>query len=120
MSQMETNEDNTENINANEENAEPKAKGFWAWCKRYLSLSLFLVIGCVVYIIFFSDYPIVETQRYRSELSQLKKEIKQCEDSLEYYRNMNKRLDTDPETMEKIVREDYHMQHTNEDIYLVR
>ena len=95
-------------------------KGILAWCKRYLSLSFFLVIICVVYIIFFSDYSIVGTQRYKSELSQLKKESKQCEDSLEYYRALNKRLETDPETMEKIVREDYHMQHTNEDIYLVK
>ena len=41
------------------------------------------------------------------------------EDTLLYYRRMNHALDTDPETMERIVREYYHMQRENEDVDLV-
>ena len=40
-------------------------------------------------------------------------------DTLEYYNKLNHSLDTDPETMERIVRERYHMQRENEDVYIV-
>ncbi|MBO7381747.1 MAG: septum formation initiator family protein [Muribaculaceae bacterium] len=91
-----------------------------AWCRRYLTVSLFAVIAFMVYILFFSDYSILSTFELENELTELRKEIKQSQDSLEHYRQLNKRLKTDVETMEKIVREDYHMQRPNEDVYLVK
>ena len=37
---------------------------------------------------------------------------------MNYYRSLNQRLDTDPQTLERIVREQYHMQRPNEDVYV--
>ncbi|MBQ4292790.1 MAG: septum formation initiator family protein [Muribaculaceae bacterium] len=103
----------------NEPKLSPLQKVF-KWCRRYLTVSLFLVMGFIAYILFVSDYSIIATIKNENELTQLRREIKQSEDSLEYYRNLNRRLQTDVETMEKIVREDYHMQRPNEDVYLVK
>ena len=39
---------------------------------------------------------------------------------MQYYRRLNASLDTDPETLERIVREHYHMQRVNEDVYVIK
>ena len=40
-------------------------------------------------------------------------------DSLEYYRDLNRRLSTDPELMEQVVREQYNMNRPNEDVFII-
>jgi len=55
---------------------------------------------------------------YEEEITRLKAEIKQNNDTLEYYQMLNNSLSTDREEMERIVRERYHMQRTNEDVYV--
>lgn len=67
----------------------------------------------------FNDNSILNHYQYEGEIDRLKAEIKVNRDSLEYYRAMNSRLDTDREAMEQIVREQYHMQRPNEDVYIV-
>ena len=92
---------------------------FIAWCKRYISVSALVIAGALVYVLFFNDNSILNHYQYEGEIDNLKAEIKANRDSLEYYREMNSQLDTDREAMEQIVREQYHMQRPNEDIYLV-
>ena len=36
-----------------------------------------------------------------------------------YYLRLNRSLDTDPQSLERIVREKYHMQRPNEDVYII-
>ncbi len=55
---------------------------------------------------------------YNDMIVELEKEIQQNRDTLQYYQKLNNRLDTDKETMERIVREQYHMQRPNEDVYI--
>ena len=57
---------------------------------------------------------------YDSEIERLRKEIKQNEDTMNYYRDLNNRLSTDRTTLERIVREQYHMQRPDEDVYLIK
>lgn len=57
---------------------------------------------------------------YDTEIERLRREIRQNEDTLAYYRDMNNRLSTDPATLERIVREEYHMQRRNEDVYVFK
>ncbi|HJE38928.1 MAG TPA: septum formation initiator family protein [Candidatus Amulumruptor caecigallinarius] len=92
---------------------------FIAWCKRYISVSALVIAGALVYVLFFNDNSILNHYQYEGEIDRLKAEIKVNRDSLEYYRAMNSRLDTDREAMEQIVREQYHMQRPNEDVYIV-
>ncbi len=55
---------------------------------------------------------------YNDRIMELKEEIQQNRDTMLYYQNLNNRLNTDKETMERIVREQYHMQRSNEDVYV--
>lgn len=52
------------------------------------------------------------------EIDRLEELISQATDTLNYYKELNRSLDTDAETMERIVREQYHMQHPDEDVYV--
>ncbi|MCF0219738.1 MAG: septum formation initiator family protein [Muribaculaceae bacterium] len=90
----------------------------FAWCKRYISLPLLIVVGVVVYILFFNENSVIRIYEYEKEISRLKDEIKENRDTFEYYHQLNERLNTDRNTMEKIVREQYHMQRAGEDVYL--
>ena len=91
---------------------------FFAWCKRYLSLTLLatLVVGAAV--LFFNDNSLLRTVGQERRIDELQASIKDATDTLEYYQNLNRSLDTDKETMERIVREQYHMQHPDEDVYV--
>ncbi len=89
-------------------------KKVFMWCRRYLSVTFLILITFVVIVLFFNDNSFVKSVEYTT-----RKEIRDNEDTLLYYRRMNHALDTDPETMERIVRENYHMQRENEDVYLV-
>ncbi len=53
-------------------------------------------------------------------INELELEISENEDTLQYYRQLNRALNTDAETMEKIVRENYHMQRPTEDVYIIQ
>jgi cell division protein FtsB len=77
------------------------------------------MVGILTYILFFGDNSIIEYYRYQKEADNLRAQIIECNDSITYYDNLNRLLRTDPETMERIVREQYHMQRHNEDIYIV-
>ena len=46
-------------------------------------------------------------------------EIKENNDTLVLYVRLNERLASDPATLERIVREQYHMQRVNEDVYII-
>lgn len=93
---------------------------FVQWCRRYLSVSLLVVVGVLVYILVFSDNNVSETYTYERKIDSLKAGIKQAEDSLVYYQNLKERLHTDPVTMEQVVRENYHMQRPDEDVFVVQ
>ena len=70
------------------------------------------------FVMFFNDNSVVETYEAEKEIDRLTTEIRHELDTLNYYRRLNASLDTDRETMERIVREQHHMQHPNEDVYI--
>ncbi|MCF0213840.1 MAG: septum formation initiator family protein [Muribaculaceae bacterium] len=88
------------------------------WCRRYFSLTLIIVIGAIAFVLFFNDNSAIQIIEYERQISDLKKEIKSNRDTLEYYQQLNERLNTDRATMEQIVREQYHMQRPGEDVYI--
>ena len=71
------------------------------WLRRYVSLTLIVVVAFVFFVLFFNDNSILQSFEYNRQIQEL-----------------NDRLDTDPETMERIVREQYHMQRPSEDVYV--
>lgn len=88
------------------------------WLRRYVSLTLIVVVAFVFFVLFFNDNSILQSVEYSRQIQALKEEIRTNEDTLNYYQELNERLNTDPETMERIVREQYHMQRPSEDVYV--
>ena len=76
------------------------------------------MFGVLAYVMFFNDNSVMDNYRYQKEIDELKKEIASNYDTLQYYQQQIELLRTDPETMERIVREEYHMQRPNEDIFI--
>ncbi|MBQ1932664.1 MAG: septum formation initiator family protein [Muribaculaceae bacterium] len=90
----------------------------YRWCRRYISLTLIIVVTYVVYMVFFDEHSVLEKMKLEEEVKELKIQIKHYTDSLNYYTKQFQLLNTDVETMEKIVRENYHMQHPDEDVFV--
>lgn len=90
----------------------------YRWCRRYISLTLIIVVTYVVYMVFFDEHSVLEKMKLEEEVKELKIQIKHYSDSLNYYTKQLQLLNTDVETMEKIVRENYHMQHPDEDVFV--
>ena len=91
----------------------------WTWCRRYIRINFLVVMAVIIYVLFFNDNSVMENFSYQQEIDRLRAEIASHRDTLRYYEELNRRLQTDPETMERIVREQYHMQRPNEDLYIV-
>lgn len=88
------------------------------WCKRYLSFTLLGAIAVAGYVLFYNDNSLLHTYDQEREIEEIKQQIAQAQDTLEYYRQLNASLNTDPQTLERVVREQYHMQRPDEDVYL--
>lgn len=94
---------------------------FTQWCIRYLmNFSLITIVCILVYILFFTDTSVQTTYHYEQMAENLRQEIEQESDSLEYYRQLNQKLTSDPVTVEKEAREQYRMQRPHEDIYIIK
>lgn len=90
-----------------------------SWLRRYMSLPTILVLAFVVYLIFFGDNSVARRVEYQNTIDSLNQCLAQQNDSLSYYRDLNRRLSTDPELMEQVVREQYNMNRPNEDVYIM-
>jgi cell division protein FtsB len=93
---------------------------FNLWLRRQSHLSVLLVAGAVIALLFLNE----ETSMTRSreldrEIAALKAGIQTARDSAEYYRQMRLSLRTRTEDLEKVARENYGMQRPTEDVYLV-
>ena len=88
------------------------------WLKRYVSLSLIIILGFVAYVLFFNENSIMRNMEYASQIRELEKEIAVYEDTLMHYQQLNEMLDGNPAEIERIVRERYHMQRLSEDVYI--
>lgn len=88
------------------------------WLRRYISLPLLIIVGFGIYLLFFNENSIMQSLDYATEIRSLQQKISQCEDTLRHYEQLNRRLDSNPEELERIVREHYHMQRPSEDVYI--
>ena len=95
-------------------------KDFISWCRRYLSFTLLAVVAIGGLVLFFNENSVLRTVSQEKRIEELQASIRQATDTLEYYRNLNRSLQTDREAMERIVREQYHMQHPDEDVYVFK
>lgn len=83
------------------------------------NLWIVVVVAFGVYITLFSDYNYFRSMEYNARIKDLKAQIKECDDSTAVYRERLRLLESDHETLERIVREEYLMKRENEDLYIV-
>lgn len=94
-------------------------KAFINWCRRYVSLMFLAILAFVLYVLFFNENSYGRLHELNTQIKELRSEIKSNRDTMEYYLEKNRMLDTDPAEMERIVREQYHMQREGEEVYVV-
>ena len=91
---------------------------FINWCRRYLSFTLLAALRVLSVVLFFNENSLISTIDQEQRIDELKAQIEDATDTLTYYRELNRSLNNDRETMERIVREQHHMQHPDEDVYI--
>lgn len=91
---------------------------FFIWCRRYITAMAVIVIAFVAYTMFIQDNSLFRYMNYSNTIDSLRTEIKNCTDTMNYYHELNSRLSTDPEVMERVVREQHNMNHEGEDVYI--
>lgn len=87
---------------------------------RLVILPALVAIGVLVYLTFFSEKSVSHRIQYQAMIDSLEEALRQERDTLAYYRDLNRRLNTDPELMEQVVREQYNMKRDNEDVFIIK
>lgn len=95
-----------------------KDRKFVRWCRRYVSVFSILVVCGLVYILFVQENSLKRYGELTNTVDSLRLEIKNATDTMNYYHQLNERLSTDPELMERVVRENYNMVREGEDVYI--
>ncbi len=93
-------------------------KSLFGWGRRYFSLTLVIVVAYLLFLFVFNDNSMARSIELDRSIDSLRREIRASEDSLNYYRNLNRRLSTEPEEMERVAREQYNMNRAGEDVYV--
>lgn len=93
--------------------------GAWRWTRRYITLPLLIAVAYIVFVLFFNENSYFKSMEYQEEIDRLEAEIKENNDTMLYYHRLNASLTSNPEELERIVREQYHMQRPNEDVYVI-
>ena len=88
------------------------------WIPRWLNVPLVIVVVFVITLAFFGDNNYLLTSKYRKQINELKSQIKNNQDSAAVYDAKVNELNTDNETLERLVREKYGMKRTNEEVYI--
>lgn len=91
----------------------------WNWSRRYITLPLLVAVAYIVFVLFFNENSYFKSVEYQQEIDRLEAEIKVNNDTMMHYRQLNASLSSDPEELERIVREQFHMQRPNEDVYII-
>lgn len=89
-----------------------------SWIKRYIKPTFLLVAGYIAFVLFFNENSIAKSIEYDQVIDSLKHEISIYQDTIRHYIRLNERLNNDYEAMEQVVREQYHMNRVNEDVYV--
>lgn len=89
------------------------------WCRRYITFPLIVAVAFIVFVLFFNENSYSRSAELQAEIERLEAEIKVNTDTMHHYRALYMSLNTDPSSLERLVREKYHMQRINEDVYVI-
>lgn len=75
----------------------------------------------MVVLLFLNDETsLALNMKYEKEINRLTLEIKECKDSATYYRNQRDAILHNPDNLEHIARERFHMQKPDEDVFILK
>lgn len=91
------------------------------WFTKHVPVPLFIVGSVVIIVLCFNDdVSLSRNYAYLQEIVKLKKEIRINRDSAQYYRNKREQLTTSSEILEHVAREQYQMQKSDEEVYILQ
>ena len=88
------------------------------WIPRWLNIPLLIFVGFVIVLLFFGDNNYMRINKYHSQINDLKSQIQNNKDSAAMYEAKINELNTDKESLERLVREKYGMKRTNEEVFI--
>ena len=88
------------------------------WIPRWLTIPLINFVIFVAALLFYGDNNFIRSTKNRSQINELKSQIKNYEDSAAMYDAKINELNTDNESLEKLVREKYGMKRINEEVFI--
>lgn len=98
-----------------------RIKKFNFWLRRKSHITLIIVGSVIVLVLFVNDETSMRlNMQYEEQIRGLKREIRAAEDSAAWYRSRREALHIGTEELEHVVREQYHMQRSSEDVYLIK
>lgn len=80
-----------------------------------------VTIVCLIvlgYIVFSGENTVFRSIDYDRTIDSLRAELEANRDTMLYYRDLNRRLASDHNLMEQVVREQYGMKRASEDVYI--
>ena len=98
-----------------------KIKKFNFWVRRKSHFAVIAIGALVIVLLFLNDDASWEhNMEYQEQIKALNEKIKENNDSAEYYRAQREKLLTGTEELEQLAREEYRMQKSTEDVYIIR
>ena len=88
------------------------------WLPRWVNIPLLIFVVFVLTLLFYGDNSFIRSTKYRNQINDLKSQIKNNRDSAAMYETKVNELNTDNESLERLVREKYGMKRTNEEVYI--
>lgn len=89
--------------------------------RRRSNITLILVGGVMVLLLFLNeDASLKLNMQYQEQINSLRRQIRECEDSAQWYSARRQALFIGTEDLEHVVREEYHMQKPTEDVFLIK
>ncbi|MDE7467663.1 MAG: hypothetical protein K2M61_04840 [Muribaculaceae bacterium] len=110
---------NTDNLHSSSTDSDDSVNSSRRY-SRLIALPAVIAIAVLVYLTFFSEKSVSHRLEYQTMIDSLETALQAERDTLEYYRDLNRRLNTDPVLMEQVVREQYNMKRENEDVFIVK
>ncbi len=102
-------------------NMSKKIKKLNFWVRRRSHLAVIAIGTLVIALLFLNEDASWEhNMEYQEQIKTLNEQIKECNDSAEYYRTQRQKLLTGTEELEQIAREEYRMQKATEDVFIIK
>lgn len=90
------------------------------WFKRSANIPLLLIGVLFVGILLLNDdASFSQSMQFEQEIIRLRKEIKECSDSAEFYRRQRLAIERGDDALEFLAREQYHMKRPSEDVFIL-